>query len=92
MQRVQLNIINFQNKAKKRYEIEKGICFNKNNLNEFYTRGSLHRAILATLDLSYLLLTLRLPALIFTSVPRANFKTIVNPAHVENIVLFHLTG
>ena len=41
-------------------------------------RGSFHKAILATIDLSYLRLILRL----FTSAPRNNFKTIVNPAHV----------
>ena len=43
------------------------------------SRGSFHKAILATIDLSYLWLILWLPALIFTSVPRNNFKTIVNP-------------
>ena len=42
--------------------------------------ASFHKAILATIDLSYLQLILRLPALIFTSVPRNNFKTIVYPA------------
>ena len=47
---------------------------------EHVLRGSFHKAILDTVDLSYL----RLPALIFTSVPRNNFKTIVKPAHVEN--------
>ena len=46
--------------------------------------GSFHKAILATIDLSYLRLILRLPALIFTSVPRNNFKMIVNPTHVKN--------
>ena len=50
-----------------------------------HIRGSFHKAILATIDLSYLRLIIRLPALIFTSVPRNDFKTIVNPAHVENI-------
>ena len=45
--------------------------------------GSFHKAILATVDLSYLRLILRLPALILTSVARNNFKTIVNPAHVK---------
>ena len=35
--------------------------------------GSFHKAILATIDLSYLRLILRLLALIFTSVPRNNF-------------------
>ena len=55
--------------------------------------GSFHNAILATVDLSYLRLILRLPALIFISVPRNNFKTIVKPAHVKNkIVVFHLKG
>ena len=51
--------------------------------------GSFHKAILATINLSYLWLIL-----IFTSVPRNNFKTIINPTHVENIFLFlfHLTG
>ena len=43
------------------------------------SRGSFHKAILATIDLSYLWLILWLPALIFTSFPRNNFKTIVNP-------------
>ena len=47
------------------------------------SRGSFHKAILATIDLSYLRLILRLPALIFTSVPRNNFKTIINPVHIE---------
>ena len=42
-----------------------------------------HKAILPTIYLSYLRLILRLPALIFTSVQRNNFKTIVNPAHVD---------
>ena len=55
-------------------------------------RGSFHKAILATVNLSYLWLILRLPALIFTSVQRNNFKTIINPAHVEKKNLFHLTG
>ena len=45
--------------------------------------GSFHKPILATINLSYLWLILRLPALIVTSVPRNNFKIIVNPAHVE---------
>ena len=40
------------------------------------SRESFHKAILATVDLSYLRLILRLPALIFTSVPQNNFKTI----------------
>ena len=44
----------------------------------FKTRGSFHKANLATIDLSYLRLILWLPALIFTRVPRNNFKTIVN--------------
>ena len=56
------------------------------------SRGSFHKAIVATIDLNYLRLILRLPALIFTSVPRNNFKTIINPAHVEKKILFHLTG
>ena len=47
--------------------------------------GSFHKAILATIDLSYLRLILRLPALIFTSVPQNNFKTIVNPTHVDKL-------
>ena len=38
-----------------------------------------NEAILAIIDLSYLWL----PAVIFTSVQRNNFKTIVNPAHIE---------
>ena len=54
--------------------------------------GSFHKAILATTDLSYLRLILRLLALIFTSVPRNNFKMIVDPAHVEKKILFNLTG
>ena len=56
--------------------------------NHLMTRGSFHKAILATIDLSYL----QLPALIFTSVPRNNFKTIVNPDHIEKKILFHVTG
>ena len=48
------------------------------------SRGSFHKAILATIDLTYLRLILQLPALIFTSAPRNNFKTIVNPTHVKN--------
>ena len=44
------------------------------------TRVSFHKANLATVDLSYLRLIIRLPALIFTSVPRNNFNTIVNHA------------
>ena len=47
------------------------------------SRGSFHKTILATIDVAYLRLILRLLALIFTRVPRNNFKTIVNPAHVE---------
>ena len=46
------------------------------------TRGSFHKANLATIDLSYLRLIVRLPALIFTSVLLNNFKTIVNPVHL----------
>ena len=45
--------------------------------------GSFHKAILATIDLSYLQLILRLLALIFTSAPQNIFKTIVIPAHVK---------
>ena len=56
-----------------------------------FTWGSFHKAILATVDLSYLRLILRLSALIFTSVPRNNFKMIVKPANVEKNILFHLT-
>ena len=54
--------------------------------------GSFQKAIFATIDLTYLWLILRLPALIFTSVPQNKRKTIVNPAHVQNKILFHLTG
>ena len=53
---------------------------------------SFHKAILATIDLSYLRLILRLLALIFTSIPWNNFKMILNPAQVEKKCLFHLTG
>ena len=56
------------------------------------TWGLFHKVILATIDLSYLRLILQLPALIFTSFPQNNFKTIVNPTHVELFFLFHLTG
>ena len=49
------------------------------------TWGSFHIAILVTIDLNYLRLILRLPALIFTSISLNNFKAIVNPAHVEKI-------
>ena len=59
---------------------------------ENHIRVSFHKAILATIDLSYLRLILRLPALIFTSVSRNKCKTIVNPAHVEKKILFYLTG
>ena len=55
------------------------------------TRGSFHKVITATTDLSYLRLILRLPALIFTSFPRNNFKTIVNLAHIEKRFMFHVT-
>ena len=47
------------------------------------SRGSFHKAILATIDLNYLQLILRLPAVIFPSVQQNNFKTI---AHVKIIV------
>ena len=40
------------------------------------SRWSFHKAILATIDLSYL---------------QNNFKTIVNPAHVENCFMVHTT-
>ena len=46
----------------------------------WWPRGSFHKAILATIDLTYLRLILQLPALIFNSIPRNNFKTIVKPA------------
>ena len=46
--------------------------------------GVFHKAILVTIDLSYLRLIVRLPALL--SVPRNNFKMIVI------ILIFHLTG
>ena len=55
-------------------------------------KGSFHKAILATIDLNYLRLILRLSALIFTSVPRNNFMTIVSPAHVEIVFSVYLTG
>ena len=46
--------------------------------------GSFHKAILPTIDLSYL----RLPALIFTSVPRNNFKTIsVSCNRITNVAI-----
>ena len=41
------------------------------------SRGSFHKAILATIDLSYLWLILWLPALIFTSVPRSDVRLTV---------------
>ena len=50
-------------------------------------RWSFHKVNLATIDLSYLRLMLRLPTLIFTNVPRSNFKTLVNPADIEHIFL-----
>ena len=34
---VQLNIINFQNEAKKRYDIEISIYISKQNVSKFYT-------------------------------------------------------
>ena len=39
---VQLNILNFQNEAKQRYEIEKRICISKQNFSKFYTKWSLY--------------------------------------------------
>ena len=53
------------------------------NFYGFIDLGSFHKAILATINLSYLWLILRLAALILISVPRSNFKTIIKPAHVE---------
>ena len=48
------------------------------------------KAISATIDLRYvrliLRLVLRLPALIFTSVPRNNCKMIVNPANIDKCI------
>ena len=44
------------------------------NWNQHQTRGSFQKAILATVDLSYLRLILRLSALIFTSVQRNNLR------------------
>ena len=41
LQMVQLNIINFQNEVKKRYEIEKSIYFSKTILKKFYMKWSL---------------------------------------------------
>ena len=37
-------------------------------LSDLVAKGSFHKAILATIDLTYLRLILRLPALIFTSI------------------------
>ena len=54
--------------------------------------GVVPQTILATIDLRYLRLILRLPALIFISVPRNKCKAIVNPAHVDKKILLHLTG
>ena len=42
VQMVQLNILNFQNEAKQRYEIEKSICISKQNFSKFYTKWSLY--------------------------------------------------
>ena len=39
---VQLNIRNFQNEAKQRYEIENSICISKQNFSKFYTKWSLY--------------------------------------------------
>ena len=42
VQMVQLNIFNFQNEAKQRYEIEKSICISKQKFSKFYTKWSLY--------------------------------------------------
>ena len=47
----------------------------KGGWEELRSRGSFHKAVLATVDLRYLRLILRLPTLIFTSVPRNNLFT-----------------
>ena len=45
-----------------------------------HSRGSFHKAILATVDLSYLRLVIRCQPLYLQAFHETNFKTIVNPA------------
>ena len=52
--------------------------------------GSFHKAILATVDLSYLRLILWLPALIFTSILWNNYKTIVKILATVDLISLQL--